>query len=161
MRLGRLIERTLCALFWLLLAWWPFSYHYSSFGFDFEQRIDGGIDGVYWRLRWPSDGSIVLARIVHQTRDAGGEQRTADAFDLGGQFLGPSQATGAETFFENLGFWCRTVDAREEKVPDVVKDAERAWMIGVPHVLLVLLTGAGWWWLRQRRGARTGRKPVR
>lgn len=144
----------------LLLAWWPFAYRYTSVGFDFEQRVDGGVDGVYWRLRWPSDGSIVLARIVHRTEDVGDTVLPADAFDLGGTFLKPAQATGGETFFENLGFWCRSIDAREDKVPDVVKDAEHALLIGVPHVLIVLLTGGSWWLLRQRNGAKTGRKPT-
>lgn len=147
-------------LFVLLLAWWPFVYHYTSVGLDFEQRVDGGVDGIYWRVRWPSDGSIVLARIVHRTKDVGDTLQPVDAFDFGGTFLKPAQATDGETFFENLGFWCRSVDAREAKVPDAVKDAERAFLIGVPHVLLALLTGGLWWFLRQRRRAKTGRKPM-
>ncbi|MFT4514986.1 MAG: hypothetical protein ACI89X_001244 [Planctomycetota bacterium] len=70
-------------------------------GVEFEQRVDNGLDAVYWRVRWPSDGSVILARIVHQSMDAA---REPDAFDFGATFLKPSQPCDAETFWQNLGF---------------------------------------------------------
>lgn len=161
MRLSRFAERTLLLLTLLLLGWWPFAYRYTSVGIDFEERIDDGIDAVYWRVRWPSDGSILLARIVHQTRSDQSDdpEREPDAFDFGGTLLKPSQPCDAETFWQNLGFWYLDIDAREDHIPDIVKDAERAWVVGVPHSFLLAVCGGGFWLLRQRR-TRAGRKPI-
>ena len=159
MRPRRRIERTLLVLSLLLLAWWPFAYRYTSVGFEFEQRVDDGISGTYWRIRWPSDGSIVLARIVHQTRLTADDTRQPDAFDFGATFLKPARPCGNETFWEHLGFWCRSVDAREDNIPDIVKYAERAWVVGMPHALLLLLSASGWWLARNRRRTNAGRKP--
>jgi len=143
----RALERLLLMATAALLLWWPFAYRYTSIGCEWELAVDGGIDAVYWRLRWPSDGSVVLARIVHQEHT----DRTPEGFDLGATFCKPAQATGAETFWQNLGFWWLAVDARERAVPDLVKDAERAFVVGVPHALLLATTASAWWWLRRRR----------
>ncbi len=136
----------------LLLAWWPFAHCYTSVGFEFEQRIENGIAGVYWRVRWPSDGSIIFARIERETEDA---SRVPDAFDFGAAFLKPAQACGGETFWQQLGFWLLSVDVREDRIPGMIKDADRAWVIGMPHGLLVLVCSSSWWLLRRQRRAKT------
>ncbi|MFT4514987.1 MAG: hypothetical protein ACI89X_001243 [Planctomycetota bacterium] len=53
-----------------------------------------------------------------------------------------------------------SIDARDDRIPDIVKDAERAWVVGVPHSLVFLMCGSGWWLLRRQRRTSTGRKPI-
>jgi hypothetical protein len=140
----RAIERTLLVLTLLLLAWWPLASYYTSIGVEFEQRSqNGGITGSYWRMRWPSDGSVVFARI-----------------DFGAAFLQPPRACGATTTAQQFGFWFLCADAREAAMLDLVKHADRVLLIGMPHWLLLLLTASTWHWLRRQRRIRAGRKPI-
>jgi hypothetical protein len=152
----RALERLLLTATTALLLWWPFAYRYTSIGCEWELQVDDELHSVYWRVRWPSDGSVVLARIEHEQR----LDRMPEAFDLGATFLKPAQATGAVTFWQNLGFWWLSVDAREAPVPDLVKDAERAFVVGVPHACLLVGTGCAWWLLRSQRRTIAGRKPT-
>lgn len=136
------------------LAFWPFVGFYTSVGCEFEEPAGTMVRGTYWRVRWPGDGSVVLACIVeHRPAEAGGLQ----PFDLGGVFLRRAQPIAAEGWWQRHGFWWVRVREDAPKVPPIVAGADRAMLAGVPHWLLtlVLLTGAAASVVQARRRAQS------
>jgi len=154
----RAVERCCLAVALLLLVTLPFCGRYTSIGLDFEADVDDERHAVYWRVRWPSDGALVFARIVE--RGPPGE-RAADAVDIGAALLREPQATGAGDCWQRHGFWWLSVDAREAAPPAIVAGCERAFVAGLPHWLwLLLFAAAGALLRRQRRRTSAGRKPI-
>lgn len=116
------------------LLWWPFAYRYTSLGLDLEARDGDAVRCTFWRLRWPGDGSLLLAWLVEHRPTASGP---VEPFDLGCALLQPPRELAPQGFWQRQGFWCVDVQAGEA-APPIVAGAERAFAVGVPHWLLVV-----------------------
>jgi hypothetical protein len=153
----RTAGRWLLHALWLTAAaFWPFTGRYTSFGCEWERHDGGVVHGEYWRLRWPSDGAIVVARLT-ESRPA----RTDDVagFDVGGTFLQPPRPVGADGFWSAHGFWWVSTNAASGPMPAIVAGTERAAVVGIPHWLLTISLASAaacheWRRARRRRDVR-------
>lgn len=118
-----------------LLACWPLAWRYSSFGIDLEHPAGDSVECVFYRLRWPGDGSVCVARVVEHRAPEG---RPLEPWDLGGAFLRPAPDLHPATTWQRLGFWCFDI-AAGEPAPAIVAGADSAVIVGVPHWLLVVI----------------------
>ena len=87
----------------VLVALWPLSHRYTSFGIDLESP-DGGdrVRCTFYRIKWPGDGSVCVGRLVeHRAADA----KPLERFDLGGRFFKPAKETWPASAWNRLGFW--------------------------------------------------------
>jgi hypothetical protein len=140
----------------LAFAVWPCTGRYTSFGFECERIVARELLGDYFRLRWPGDGSICLLW-VRERRPV----RPDDAanLDLGAAWLQPASDLQPQTPWQRAGFWNLAGTAGAEPVPALVAGAERWWVVGLPHGLLVALLLAGAvvaeWRARRRAMARS------
>ena len=122
-----------------LLALWPLSHRYTSLGLDLEQPENPTrVRCTFYRLRWPGDGSVCLARLVeHRAADA----KALERFDLGGRFFKPPKETRPQTAWNRGGFWWITDPTTPAAAaPAMAPGASEAFLIGVPHGLLVALS---------------------
>jgi hypothetical protein len=131
----------LIAILWLvsaiLLAVWPLSRRYTSLGLDLEQP-DGRarIRCTFYRLRWPGDGSVCVARLVeHRAADA----KPLERFDLGGRFFKPAKETRPATAWNRRGFWWITdPQTPAAAAAGMAPGASEVVLAGIPHWLLVV-----------------------
>lgn len=135
-RLGpRLLRGGLWLAFAAALATWPIAHRYTSFGVD-RERLDGArVRCDFWRVRWPGDGSLA-AGVETTWRDGG----PIAACDLGGRFLLPAHELAPRDAGERAGFWCVRHAGAAAAAPPIVAGAERAFLIAVPHWLVVVAT---------------------
>lgn len=134
------MRRLALATFVLVLLLWPFAYRYSSFGIDTEQRLGTGVERTFYRIRLPGDGSVFVGSIAEHQSGGG---HSAQAFDLGGDFLKPAHPMPAASSWNRLGFWWVDVDAsRGDRPVPATPHASRTRLVGVPYWLLVLVAGA-------------------
>ena len=123
-------------IFALVLAAWPLTRWYTSFGVDFEQNDGPAVHCHYYRLRWPGDGSMMIGRIDEErARD----RKPGEGVDLGGLFFHPPVKLVYGSIWNRLGFWAVNYDRDRDAGPCPISPlAERAWVIGFPYWLLVL-----------------------
>ncbi len=153
----RWLRRALHATWIALLLTLPWTGLYTSVGVDVE-RVDAGVlHGTYYRLRWPGDGSIALARLDEERAAVDGE---APAVDLGAAFLQPAPELAPQTPWQQAGFWCVDADAKRGPVPAVVAGSTRAWLVGVPQWVLAvaLAVPALLWQLAANRSGKRARQ---
>jgi hypothetical protein len=133
------------AVLWLvsavLLALWSRNHRYTSLGLDLEQP-DGPtrVRCTFYRLRWPGDGSVCVGRLVeHRAADA----KALERFDLGGRFFKAAKETRPQTAWNRFGFWWIT-DPKTPvaAAPGMAPGASEAFLVGVPHWLLCVLSVA-------------------
>src|SRR5438477_8600676 len=97
----------LIAVLWLpsaaLLALWPLSHRYTSLGLDLEHaESPTRVRCTFYRLRWPGDGSVCLARLVeHRAADA----KPLEPLDLGGRFFKSAKGTRPQSAWNRRRFW--------------------------------------------------------
>ncbi|CAN5437520.1 hypothetical protein BH10PLA1_BH10PLA1_04120 [soil metagenome] len=122
----------------LLLLTWPIAWMYSSLGIDLETPVGTQVVCVFYRVRWPGDGSIMIGRIDEPLR---APKHPLERFDLGGVFFRPAMELHPASLWERLGFrWVNYDRDRDAGPCDVSPHAARVKLIGFPHGLIVL----GW-----------------
>jgi hypothetical protein len=123
------------AVFVLLLITWPLTFRYTSVGIDTEHADGATVRERFWRVRWPGDGSVMVGWVdQHRSPD----KHALEPFDLGGTFLQPSKAIPPESIWNRLGFW----------YVHRLKGRDGAWLVGVPHWGLIVLSGLTLVWRR-------------
>jgi hypothetical protein len=124
----------------LLLLVWPLTFRYTSVGVDVEASHGAQVDQKFYRLRWPGNGSLLVGRIdEHRAASTGKVQ----GVDLGGDFLRPPRRIEPRSTWNRLGFWWIHADVEGGDRPtDAAPHADRVWLLGVPHWLLVVLAAA-------------------
>jgi hypothetical protein len=119
-----------------LLVLWPLTFRYSSVGVDLTSRQGPDPQTTFYRLRWPGNGSAFVGLI----RQDPGKGQTK-GIDLGGDVLKPAHHVPVQSTWNRLGFFRVDFDRlRDDPAPVIASDANRVWLVGFPHWLLVL----GW-----------------
>jgi hypothetical protein len=123
-----------------LVALWPLSHRYTSFGIDLESP-DGGdrVRCTFYRIKWPGDGSVCVGRLVeHRAANA----KSLERFDLGGRFFKPGKETWPASVWNRWGFWWVTRPGGPQgAAPGMAPGASEVFLVGVPHWLLVVAGG--------------------
>lgn len=136
----------------VLLLTWPLAWKYTSVGIDLETPHGDTVDCVFYRVRWPGDGSIMIGRI-DRSRAAG--KKVLEPFDLGGVFLSTGRTYSADTIWHRFGF--RLIDydhTRDGPYTPFAPGAHRAKLIGFPHGLIILAwAGLVVWRVRRQSAA--------
>ena len=143
----------------VLLLVWPLTYRYTSVGLDLESPHGQQVDQTFYRVRWPGNGSVLVGRI-DEHRDA--TTRRVQRFDRGADIQRPAKPLPAHSTWNQLGFWWFHADAAAGDPPtEAAPHADRVWLAGVPHWLLVLLAAAAAVrsLLRRRRTRPSRREP--
>lgn len=127
-------------LFVLLLFTWPLAWKYTSLGLDVETAVGSQVECVFYRVRWPGDGSIMIGRIDEPLRPY---RHPLERFDLGGVFFHPAMNLHPANVWERMGFrWVDYDSALNPGPCDVSPHAARVKLIGFPHSLIVLAAAA-------------------
>ena len=136
----------------LLLFTWPLAWRYTSVGIDLETPHGDTVDCVFYRVRWPGDGSVMIGRI-DRSRAAG--KKVLEPFDLGGVFLTSGRSLPADNVWQRLGFrWIDYDSTRDGPYSAFAPGARRAQLIGFPHGLVILAwAGFVMWCVRRSRKA--------
>ena len=126
-----------------LLAMWPVSHRYTSLGIDLESpAADGRVRCTFYRLRWPGDGSVCLARLV-ESRAA--TAKPLERFDLGGRFFKPAKAVCPANGWNRAGFWYVTRPGTPQAAADgMAPGASEVFLMGAPHWLAVVISAVCW-----------------
>lgn len=131
------MRRALLVLLLVLLAAWPLTYRYTSFGVDIDTVQGSTMESRLYRLRWPGDGFLLAGWIDEHRPAVEGEQGGSD---LGGDFLRPARSMEPRSSWNRLGFWWIDVEAARGDAPsDAAPRADQVKLLGVPHWLLVVL----------------------
>jgi hypothetical protein len=124
----------------VLVALWPLSHRYTSFGIDLE-RSDAGdrVRCTFFRIKWPGDGSVCVGRLVeHRAANA----KPLERFDLGGRFFKPAKETWPASVWNRWGFWWVTQPGGPQAAaPGMAAGASEVFVVGVPHWVLVVAAG--------------------
>lgn len=124
-----------------LVSLWPLSHRYTSLGLDLEQPENATrVRCTFYRLRWPGDGSVCVGRLVeHRAADA----KPLERVDLGGRFFKPAKEARPRTAWNRWGFWWITDPKAPAAVaPAMAPSASEAFLVGVPHWLVSVLSVA-------------------
>ncbi len=149
------MRRGLLVLLLVLLAAWPLTYRYTSFGLDLDTVEGSVVDSRLVRLRWPGDGSVLVGWIDEHRPATSSEH---GGTDLGGDFLRPARPMQPQSLWNRLGFWWVDTEAARGDAPsDAAPRADRVALVGLPHWLLLLLALVAAL-LARRRAARS---PIR
>lgn len=105
-RLGRLAAVSAALA---TLAFWPFAWRYTSFGFDLERADAEGVRCDWWRVRWPGDGTVgVLHEVTMRPRSDG----PIESFDVGGAlFVEPPPPGAADCLRFAVPHWALVIAA--------------------------------------------------
>jgi hypothetical protein len=119
---------------------WPLTFRYTSVGLDVEASHGATVVQQFYRIRWPGNGSVLVGRIdEHRAASSGKVAR----LDLGADLLRPGRPIAPRSTWNRLGFWWIHADVTHGDAPtDAAPHADRVWLLGVPHWLLVLLAAA-------------------
>jgi hypothetical protein len=124
----------------ILLIVWPLTHRYTSVGLDLETSRGATVAQEFYRVRWPGNGSMLVGRIdEHRPASSG----PVVGLDLGADILRPARPIQPRSTWNRLGFWWIHADVTHGDAPrDAAPNADRVWLLGVPHWLLVLLVAA-------------------
>jgi hypothetical protein len=152
------MRRSSWVLLVVLVVMWPFTFRYTSVGVDAETGRGDTVSQQFWRVRWPGNGSMLVGRIdEHRAASSGPVER----LDLGADLLRPARPIQRRSTWNDLGFWWIHADATQgDARTDAAPHADRVWLVGLPHWLLVLLAAMGVVVAHQRRAEdQLGRHP--